>query len=424
MPRKPLPLGTHGNIRLYGYRDGRWVAKSELPAGIRLPRWRAITNYRGYDGVTKPVERTGTSVTDASNRLREDLNALSQTRAKLTTSSRVRDAVPAYQERIREECAPTTCDRYESILKNHVLPGLGGLLITECTVTRLQKFDAGLVSNRTKNGKAPKKKPKLAPGTRRIVREVVRGLLQFGVEDDVLTHNPVGSTRKITGGTIHAAKSIPIEQVPTLFTKLDNDAYSCRADLPDLVRTLFGTGCRLGEALALTWEYVNLGDKPIERTAFGKTRTIPPRSLWINGTISEPKGKGGVRSPVKTKRSNRVVGIPDFLYLVLTMRKTAEVSETEPVFPNGGTKSLWRRPKALSKSIMLMRKRLGIPEFLSHSGRKTAATALYQAQHDARDVADQFGHSDSDFTRTHYVDPGLANPETARTLDRAYSKSA
>ncbi|WP_370323469.1 tyrosine-type recombinase/integrase [Amycolatopsis sp. WAC 04182] len=229
--------------------------------------------------------------------------------------------------------------------------------------------------------------------------------------------------RRITGGTRHAAKSMPIAQMPEFFTKLDNDAYSKRSDLPDFIRTLFGLGSRVGETLALTWQYINLSDEPIERTAFDEVRTIPPRSLWICATITEPKRQGPTYGPVKTTRSNRIVGIPDFLYLVFVMRKTSDVDETEPVFLCSGTKYQWRRPKAISKAIKLMRKRLDIPDFLSHSGRKTAATVLYRAHHSSHDVADQFGHVDGDFTRTHYVDPGVANPETARTLDRAYSST-
>jgi integrase len=39
---------------------------------------------------------------------------------------------------------------------------------------------------------------------------------------------------------------------------LDGSELACQADLPDLVRFLLGTGCRIGEALALTWPNVDL----------------------------------------------------------------------------------------------------------------------------------------------------------------------
>lgn len=58
MGRPPLPLGTYGAIRVY-----------ELGPG----RFRARAKYRDYDGVTRLVERVGTSRTGAKNNLKEAL---------------------------------------------------------------------------------------------------------------------------------------------------------------------------------------------------------------------------------------------------------------------------------------------------------------------------------------------------------------
>lgn len=426
MPRKPLPVGAHGDIRLYGYLDGEWKAKADIPKGARLNRWRAIANYRGHDGRTRQVERGGTSIANATERLREDLADKAAVRATLSETSRVSDAVPAYLERITTECAPTTRDRYVSALNSHVLPGIGGLQFNECTVARLQRFEAGLVSHHVGVGKR-KKRPKLAPNSRRNVREVVRGLMQVAVEDSALEHNPVNSMRKIKGGSQHPARATAAPDVAVFFAKLDADKWSRRADLPDIIRMLFGTGCRIGEAMALSWTYINLTDKPIRRDGFNHegrrvTKTIPPKMMWINATISEPTGQGTVRSPVKSKRSNRIIGIPDFIYLMLVMRRPGDATGDDAVFPNGGTRA-WRSPHGVRRAIAKMRVRLD-EEFRSHGGRKTAATALYNAKIDGRDMADQFGHANSDFTRTNYVDEGLANPQAAIILDRVLSGAA
>lgn len=58
MPRPPLPLGTYGKIRIYQ---------------IGPKKWRAIANYKDYDGITRPVERVGASQTGAANNLRDAL---------------------------------------------------------------------------------------------------------------------------------------------------------------------------------------------------------------------------------------------------------------------------------------------------------------------------------------------------------------
>jgi integrase len=459
MPRKPLPLGTHGDIRLYGRIEGKWVPRADIPKGVRLNQWRAITNYRGHDGVTRQVERGGVSISDATNRLRKHLTAKNAARSVLTVSaasdgtaatsvdrflltllphlnrsaelaatSRVIDAVPAYLARIKDECAPTTCDRYVSVLRTHVVPGIGQLTFSECSVPRLQQFDTELVSNRHHRAGPGKKRPKptkLAPKTRSVVREVVRGLMQIAVDAGVLDHNPVGSMRRIRGGTQTPARAMNAVAVPEFFAKLDADKHARIADLPTIVRTLFGLGCRIGEAMALCWLYVNLSDEPVERVAFAgtpreKVRVIPPRSVWINATISDPVGQPPSRTPVKSKRSDRVVAIPEFLLLALAMRKDASTRDDEPVFLNPG-QSLWRSPKRVGAAIGTLRQRIGYPDFKSHAGRKTASTVLYRNGMSVTDLADQFGHASGDFTRSNYVDPGTANPEAAIILDRALS---
>lgn len=465
MARKPLPLGSHGNIRMMGQTAEGWKPKTQIPKGARLTRWRAIANYRGHDGRTRPIQRDGSSITDATNRLREHVTELNATRASLagsiaatdepssavstsidrylrvlrteypqllsgaplTATSRVIEAVPAYFSRIREECTPHTCDRYVSALRAHVIPGIGLYLLTECTVPRLGEFEAGLVSKRgtkPRPGRKPTPPSKLTPKTRSLVREVIRGLMQVAVEAGVLDHNPVKSMRRIKGGAQRPAKAIPAADVPTFFAAIDADERAVVADLPTIIRTLFGFGCRIGEAMALTWRYINLGDEPIERTAFAgtpdeTTRTLPACSVWLNATITEAVGHGIQRTPTKTTRSNRVIAIPAFLHLQLMLRKTGDVSEDDPVFPNPGPRP-WRSPNGVQQAIVALRGRIGMPDFKSHAGRKTAATVLYAngLQHG---LADQFGHISDDFTRSNYVTPGPANPEAAVILDRVLS---
>jgi hypothetical protein len=55
MSRPPLPLGTHGRIRVYR---------------LGPKRFRARTQFRDHDGVVRDVERTGPSVSAAENLLK------------------------------------------------------------------------------------------------------------------------------------------------------------------------------------------------------------------------------------------------------------------------------------------------------------------------------------------------------------------
>ena len=57
MGRPPLPVGTHGQIRCYQTANG----------------WRAVTDFRDFDGKTRRVERNGSSQAAAKRKLKEGL---------------------------------------------------------------------------------------------------------------------------------------------------------------------------------------------------------------------------------------------------------------------------------------------------------------------------------------------------------------
>ena len=85
MARSPLPIGSWGLIRTYPV----------TTSGMSKPkRYRAVANYRDFDGVTRVVEASGRSATQASQNLRMRLQ--SRTRAsghgELTGMSRFSDA--------------------------------------------------------------------------------------------------------------------------------------------------------------------------------------------------------------------------------------------------------------------------------------------------------------------------------------------
>jgi hypothetical protein len=61
MGRPPLPIGTYGSIRYYRTSTG----------------WRATTNFRDFDGRTRPVERKG-NTKSFRNRLEPQFSHLTE----------------------------------------------------------------------------------------------------------------------------------------------------------------------------------------------------------------------------------------------------------------------------------------------------------------------------------------------------------
>jgi hypothetical protein len=113
MARPPLPLGQHGEISIATKR-GHWVARC---------RWR------GFDGVTRKMERAGRTRTAGRQALQDELKRQRGDRTEvLRPESRFRDAAGVWMGRIRERRVDSTADTYASCLKNQVLlPQLGEL---------------------------------------------------------------------------------------------------------------------------------------------------------------------------------------------------------------------------------------------------------------------------------------------------------
>jgi integrase len=397
MSRPPLPLGTWGKIRTIEPQVGERAA------------WRAIANYRGYDGHTKSVERSGPTGPKAINNLREALQALADqsTSGSLTISSRFAEAAATWLTKIRKRRAGTTYDRYRSRLHQHILPALGELTLGECTVGRLEDFldDLGVDKH-------------LKANTLAGIRTVLSGVMQVAVRHGVFRHNPVRELESIEdNGAKRRKATFTQSQLVDFLRKLDADKRAVRADLPDLLRFIFGTGVRFGEGLAVRWRDVNLTGQPM----FVEDQEIPPHSVWINGNIVAITGLGLVRHEGKTAKANRVIGIPAYLVTLLRVRRPADALDEDPVFPSAvGT---WRAPSGVQRAVRAMRVRIDYPEFTTHVGRRTVATLLDHAGQSARKIADQLGHANPSMTQDLYMGRGMANPEAASLLEQAHVKA-
>ena len=64
-------------------------------------------------------------------------------------------------------------------------------------------------------------------------------------------NNPVRDVEALESPSVEARALTDVECKAWLAI-LDGSEFARRVDLPDLVRFLLGTGCRIGEALALT----------------------------------------------------------------------------------------------------------------------------------------------------------------------------
>jgi integrase len=378
MPRPPLPIGTHGEIRCYQTASG----------------WRANTKFRDHDGVTRRVERTGKTKAAAERNLKTALAERTGPAGQMITSdSRFEDVAEQWFRTVqagvdRGTRSPATADVYRSILDRHVLKGLGQLRMREATVPRV---DAFLTTLRQTTGTP----------TAKTARSVISGVLGLAVRHGALSANPVRETARLEGGRRKGPRALTLEERTRWLKLLESDEKAVRRDLPDLSRFMMATGVRIGEALGLFWSDVDLD-----------TRTVA-----VDYTVVRVKGVGLIRKSTKTEAGERTLPLPSWAVAMLRRRLDATDDADGPVFPDslGGL----RDP---SNTLRALRDARGGDEFAwvtSHVFRKTAATILDEAGLTARVVADQLGHSRPSMTQDVYLGRKVVNRLTAEALEAA-----
>ncbi|WP_307831944.1 tyrosine-type recombinase/integrase [Prauserella cavernicola] len=359
--------------------------------------YRAKARYRGYDGVTRDLSRTGPSKAKAERVLKLAIAQALQTPSggDITARSRfveVADRWLAWQERrvADGERAPGTLDNYRSMLANHVLPAFGELRMHEMTVPRLDRFFPALQA-------------KSSAAHARTARAVVSGILRYAARHGAITANPIREIEPIEGSGRKRVRSLTAEERRAWLAQLELDPQASRKDLPDLTRFMLATGVRIGEALALYWEDVDL-DKA---------------TVLINWTVVRVRGQGLKRTDPKTATSERALPLPSWAVEMLRQRRKTAVAENRPadspVFPDtlGGL----RDPSNTRRALREARGSEGFAWVTSHVFRKTAATIMDEAGLSARLIADQLGHSRPSITQDAYMGRGAVSSAAAAALE-------
>ena len=385
MPRPRSPIGTYGVINLVEIAPGQW---------------RARTLYRFEDGKRRQVERvregrTGARATQALRAALADISAPVSTVQDISPSTRLSELGEQFlAAKIEAGKTVRTVDTYRHNLTKIIKPLLGDLRISEATPARLQRFMTPVAKE---NG----------PGAAKGCRSVLSGMFAMAVRNDALRSNPVAAIEGIAKGPSRASSALPLDEVPAFRKLIREDAEMRRLDLSDLLEFMLFTGCRIGEALALRWKYVDLDEK----------------SVTFQATVSRAKGQGLVlQEHGKTESSARTIRVPEEVLEILRRRLSADLPSDELVFPSmlgklrdtSNTEADWR----------VNRDRLGYPGLSSHAFRKTVATALDVSGLSARAIAEYLGHKRPSMTQDVYMSRRAGGDESAEKLTRMFGVSS
>ena len=407
MARPPLALGHHGSVKT-AREDGRWVSRCRV---------------RDLDGVTRRVERWGTSKTGAQAALQDELRTRrGQQPETLRVTSRFRDAAALWMEKIRERRADSTLDIYRHWLNKVVLPQLGELRLVECDVAQIDAFFSRLERARITvelDDGTTVEKPHYAASSRRTVRSIVSGILQQAVLHQAIASNPVRELERIESPKGHSTakpRGLTAEERRRLLAHVDSDKVAVAADLPDIIRFAIGTGLRIGELCAVRWMDVNLEGIPVVNEH--DMRLVPVVAVRQN--VYPVKGKGLAIHGGKTSMALRIVPLPEFVTFRLRARRYGDEQAEQPVFASAGRDGLptYRWPSTLRRTVRTVRAEVDLGWMTPHTWRRTYATILDDEMSlTDRAKADLMGQAK--FLKDSYVSRGELHPDAAVFLDAA-----
>lgn len=328
---------------------------------------------------------------------------LASLKVRLDTGQAVvqtKDTFASYAEKwlAGKKLSPATWESYQSILRNHLLPGLGKYPLAKITPLMLRDFYAGV-----KNHHDEEAEPSHA--LMQKIHMILKSILNDAVEMEVLARSPMKKalTPK-TGEPKSKPKFYTADQVKVIL----DTAKDTRAYVP--VALAIMTGMRAGEVCGLRWEDVDLEKK----------RIIVRRSISATpGKLTEKCTKTG---------KERTISIsPELIRILIWHRgKQSErkLQKGSAWNPNGYVWCNWdgtpERPGDLSSAWRWVAPKTGLPFYSFHSFRHTHVSLLIGQGESMKAIQERAGHTNISTTMDIYghMEEG-SDAEMVARLDKA-----
>ena len=350
---------------VYQRGDGRWVAS--------LTHYDALGRKIRSSKYAKTKTEARVLLREMRTRAGESLAVADSTETFATFLDRwLEVTLPASSRR------PSTQEFYASLLRNHVIPQLGSIRLRDLTPLRIE----GLMLELQRGQGRPKP---LAQNTRRGVYDALANALDTAVREQLIARNPARQIDRPVKARSQGQTFSP-DQVKALIDAAEQHTDSRVRRYAPLVTLVAYTGVRIGEALALRWQ-----DLDLKR---GEMR--------IAATVVSSKREGLTRQEFpKTASGVRVVPILPAVARALSQQRVQQARERliageawadlDLVFSNqiGG---LIDRRNA-DRPFHAIKTKAGVQHGMWHAFRHAAATTLIAAGVPMPVVSEILGHS-------------------------------
>ena len=367
--------------------DGRYQFRYTDEAGQRrtVYSWKLVETDK-----VKAGQRDQESLREKEKRILKDIE--DHIRTKSAEETTVNDMFEQFLD-IRMDLRGATRKCYRDLFNAHVSEPIGNRTIGSIKPSNIQKMYQQAV---TEHG--------VTPSTVQKMHSVVYQIFEMAVMDNIIRTNPAANAFKYFARSNEVVskkrEALSIEQQERFI----DFVYGSRTynRLGNLFTVLLGTGLRIGEALALTWDdvhfdtgiisvYKTMAYKPGEDGRYDYRLTPPKTAAGVREIPMLDEVKAALlreKSKPKDKRNFVVGGYKGFVFL----------NSAGQVYTNAflydaiqGIVETYNREE-LANSIIEDRQPVYLPKISAHIFRHTFCTRMCEQNINVKILQDIMGH--------------------------------
>lgn len=331
--------------------------------------------YLGVDQVTgKKVKTSVTGRTRKEVKLRikeaqHDFKANGKTVTKAVPVKNYKELAELWLKSYEMTVKPQTFIATKRMIYNHLTPVFGELKLDKLSVSYIQGFINDLSKEFVHFG---------------TVHSINKRVLQYGVSLQLIPFNPARDVilPKVVKPDNKAIKFIDYDDLKALMSymeKLSNKKYSYYFDYV-LYSVLLATGCRFGEAIALTWSDIDFENATID---------INKNYNRLVDIVGTPKSKAGFRVISIDQKTVNLLRLYKNRQRQLFTDISSEAPEVVFATPTRKYQNTAIRQESLDRRL----KEIDCPRFTFHAFRHTHASLLLNAGISYKELQYRLGHA-------------------------------
>ena len=291
----------------------------------------------------------------------------------------------------------STVQKYDYLIKTHILPELGNIKLSKLTAATINSFLAKKASHGRKN-----KNTALSASYIKTITLILSSIIQYGADEKLCS--PLNTE-------IH----FPQQQKKELHILSKEDQQILEKHITEVITPIgagimisLHAGLRIGEVCALKWSDVDFNERIIH------IRATVSRVGRNDGT----KGTMLILGSPKTNASIRDIPISSVLFNVLKELHTTSsspfvISETDT----------FMSPRTYEYRFHRILKQCDIPKINYHALRHTFATRCIESKMDVKTLSEILGHGKASVTMDIYVHSSMDRKRVQMEDMVIYSRS-